>query len=549
MSAEHKTGGSRDRAPAAQPAPPAPAVPAPALPAPALPGVLRHPALQGGANQPVRQAALRQLQQTHGNRAVQRLLTRGAARPPAPPLAAAPVPVQPVLTRGWGTGWGLTGWADDNAAATWKDIDTKFNTRLLAEKPRLQALQAQYPYPPAPPAAAPGRGAPAPDPPAKLAAALAAVDDLIQKWDGKDIPYAQAGALGQALNDVLHQSRTAADELVADWPQRLKYAHILLDRLMKQLGDALTKTRIAQQKFKPDNAGRKQLLAELEGIKRARRLLAPGERGKLQKQVEAIEDSYTAAHEQSLEYWRQQAAEKNQTGQDAQENARVQAETGRLRKLFGGTFNRVFQLVGADVDSLAALALRVPQPDLLHRLLSFAGKGRVAYIDSLLDILGNGSREELATLLRKTDGDPGSALPALLGRAKIATVAALVEQCQDDPSKAATLLTAGGVRVDEVEFLLGTDSRADTAFVLEHLPDSRLLQQLKGLVPAPLPFRLLVIDLAGQATPIADIKQLLARQAPVPTTADLYAELSVAQARGLRTNAGAAIPTVAVSGL
>jgi len=71
---------------------------APGLAIGGLAARLAQPEIQGPGNGPVRQAAIVQLQQTHGNRATQRLLHRQPAAPDPPPVqrtaevAAAPAP-------------------------------------------------------------------------------------------------------------------------------------------------------------------------------------------------------------------------------------------------------------------------------------------------------------------------------------------------------------------------------------------------------------------------------------------------------------------------
>src|SRR5689334_5793328 len=49
----------------------------------ATPGIVANPLLNGRGNGPVRAAVLQRLQQTHGNRAVQRMMAQGRSRLPA----------------------------------------------------------------------------------------------------------------------------------------------------------------------------------------------------------------------------------------------------------------------------------------------------------------------------------------------------------------------------------------------------------------------------------------------------------------------------------
>src|SRR5690348_9882196 len=111
MSAEHDTAAANHESTPAPPTteaagPQAEALLADALPA--APALLANPNIGGRGNAPVRQAALRQMQRTYGNRATQRFLDAQAAtaslsasvqREPAPTPAPAPGAVPP--------GWGL----------------------------------------------------------------------------------------------------------------------------------------------------------------------------------------------------------------------------------------------------------------------------------------------------------------------------------------------------------------------------------------------------------------------------------------------------------
>src|SRR5215218_6905735 len=103
MSAQHDTAAATQEStptasPAAQPSSPLREAPV-TLPAPAVSALLTNPHLGGRGNGPVRQAAILQLQQAHGNRATGRLLQRQPIpaqesaviqrQPKAPPVSPA----------------------------------------------------------------------------------------------------------------------------------------------------------------------------------------------------------------------------------------------------------------------------------------------------------------------------------------------------------------------------------------------------------------------------------------------------------------------------
>src|SRR5690348_3266560 len=96
-SAHDPASAAHDSAPAASPAPelggPQGAAPL-ALPLPTVSRLLADPAIQGRGNGPVRQAAILQLQRTHGNRAVQRALAAFPRRPASAAISSSPLPIQ-----------------------------------------------------------------------------------------------------------------------------------------------------------------------------------------------------------------------------------------------------------------------------------------------------------------------------------------------------------------------------------------------------------------------------------------------------------------------
>jgi guanyl-specific ribonuclease Sa len=481
-----------------------------------------------------------------------------------PASASAAGVIQAKVSRG--SGWAgrlMFTWVDNEAAAIWTDIDAKFNTQLPAMKADLAELNVGFTS-----AAAKQR----------LAASIKAVETLLTTQDDKTLDYSNAKGLQAAVTRVLTDAALAKTEANStETEEVLKRAAALkklhdtkcekIDEMLAELQDAAYNP-VGNQR----NSLKKELLAakgEDGGWKTDQQKDLVKKCSDLKIEAQSILDEKNRKKADDLK--RREIEEQNK-----KETARIAAEQKRLSTKFKTNFSALMSGCDNDVDTLvklepkfglgeagkvaSALAFLTPDEWLelhavhgtsaedINKMVGKTGAGHAANLKRMLETIGKSDDAKLIALLDDTDGDKGGKLAGLLAKAKISTVATVLAQMGDDPGKVETILAPAGVKKEGVESLLASDSKADTSFLIEKLPDTDFLVKLRPIIADPPMFKLLVADLGANAAGLIQAKALLAREGGAAKD-EITGHADVKKARGLQTNAGADIATCTLGDL